>query len=261
MELLSIRLRYFNCTWYTGVEILLKITLNCTLYFFRVEILRFQCFPPGEQEISPPSHPASPVPTQLVCFAFALLSIFYFPPCSFFLPFLCSLFSFLLSLHHNFFVFLCIPSFLYAAWQFSKVTRLVEIKHPNLPWLVTTNSSPAKLTPTHQQKCTILKCRKSTVCIFQCELCNVHCGIWNRLYAMYIVKCELSNVNPNSQAHFLHCAMRVVKLNVCVSRCAHCAFHKPAACKQTCTNQFEPSKGQCSQPKTLHIGSSFGSKE
>ena len=138
IKCLSIRLRYFRfyCTWYTGsvlflcwkLEILLKITLNCNLYFFprwnppqnhpqlyfvlfRVEILRFQCFPPGEQEISPPSHPASPVPTQLVCFAFALLSIFYFPPCSSFLPFLCSLFSFLISLHHTFFVFFVHPFF------------------------------------------------------------------------------------------------------------------------------------------------------
>ena len=74
------------------------------IYFFRVEILRYlNCTfsalkSPAVSSTSHPdsrSHPASLVPTQLVCFAFAsLLSIVYFsPPSSWFLLFL-SLFSF-----------------------------------------------------------------------------------------------------------------------------------------------------------------------
>ena len=239
IKCLSIRLRYFRfyCTWYTGGVL------------FRVENLKSSTKSPStvlctfsalKSSVSSASHPASRryplLPTRPAQFphnqsALPLLSFPSFISTMLFLPSfsLLSFFFFAFFASH-FLCFFVHPFFSYAAWQFSKVTRLFEIKHPNLPWLVTTNSSPAKLTPTHQQKCRILKCRKSTVCIFQCELCNVHCGIWNRLYAMYIVKCELSNVNPNSQAHFLHCAMRVVKLNVCVSRCAHCAFHIAQTC-------------------------------
>lgn len=45
------------------------------LYFFRVEIPVSSASHPATR-----SQPASPVPTQLVCFAFALLSIDYFSP-------------------------------------------------------------------------------------------------------------------------------------------------------------------------------------